>query len=127
VTRVPDVVARAHRRLHAADSIDALLAAVAVFVQELPQACSAALPPDCRPRRIATQQDVQHWSQRLDRERMLGAQGTRSQAFRLVHDFFAHAAAQAQRLRPRRDLEPPVLMPRRAEPPGPRPSARRPS
>jgi hypothetical protein len=58
---------------------------------------------------------------------MLGAQGTRSRGFRLVHDFFAHASAQAQRLRSRRELEPRVVMPRRAGSPGPRPSFRRPS
>jgi hypothetical protein len=126
VTRQPDVVGRAHRRLAASDSIEALLAQVAVFLQELPAARLEEISADCRPRRIETQRDITHWSQRLDRNRMLGAQGTRSRGFRMVHDFFAHAEAQAQRLRSRRELEPRVVMPRRAEPPGPRPSARRP-
>jgi hypothetical protein len=125
VTRQPDVVGRAHRRLAAAASIDALLGQVALFLQELPMARLEEMAPDCRPRRIDTQNDVTHWAQRLDRNRMLGAQGTRSRGFRIVHDFFTHANAQAQRLRARRELEPPVVMPRRAESPGPRPSVRR--
>ena len=120
MTRHPDVVGRAHRRLRAADSIEAVLAVVAVFLQELPQARIEALPADCRPRRIATQEDVLHWAQRLESQRMLGAQGTRSPGFRALHDFFLHAAVQANRLRPRRVFDPPVAIPRRIGAPGPR-------
>lgn len=127
MTRQPDVVGRAHRRVAAAGSMDALLAQVALFLQELPVARLDEIAPDCRPRRIDTQNDVAHWARRLDRNWMLGAQGTRSRGFRIVHDFFAHAVAQARRLRARRELEPQVVMPRRAEPPGPRPSFRQPS
>ena len=125
MTRRPDLIGRAHRRLAAVDSIDALLAQVALFLQELPRARLEEIEPDCRPRRIETQQDISHWSRRLERNRMLGAQGTRSLGFRVVHDFFAHAEAQAQRLRSRREHEPQVVTPRRAEPPGPRPFFRR--
>lgn len=121
MSRRPDVVGSAHRRLQAADSIDAVLVEVAVFLQELPHACIEGLLPDCRPRRIATQDDVLHWAQRLERQRMLGAQGTRSPGFRALHDFFTHAAVRAHRLRPRRDFDPPSILPRRVEAPGPRP------
>jgi non-ribosomal peptide synthetase component F len=117
LTRKPDLVARAHRRLNAAQSIEAVLAEVALFLQELPHARIEEMATDCRPRRIATQEDVTHWSQRLDRQRMLGASGSRSRGFCTVHDFFAHAAAQVQRLRPRRDYQPPVVIPRRTAPP----------
>jgi hypothetical protein len=111
MTRKPDLVGRAHRRISAAKSIEATLAGVALFLQELPQERMDELAPDCRPRRVATQDDVLHWSQRLDRQRMLGASGTRSRGFRAVHDFFSHACAQVQRLRPRRDFAPPAIMP----------------
>jgi hypothetical protein len=127
MTRKPDLVGRAHRRLAAAQSIEATLAGVALFLQELPQVRMDELAPDCRPRRVATRQDVLHWSQRLDRQRMLGASGTRSRGFRAVHDFFAHACAQVQRLRRRRDLAPPVVMARRVAPPWLAPFARPPS
>jgi hypothetical protein len=127
VTRETDRVGRAHARLTAAQSIEAVLAEVAAFLQELPQARVEEIATDCRPRRVATQEDVLHWSQRLDRQRMLGASGTRSRGFSIVHDFFAHAAVQVQRLRPRRDYDPPVVMPRRAAPPWLPPSGRRPS
>jgi hypothetical protein len=127
LTRRPDVLGNAHRRLSATGSIPALLAAVELFLQELPPARLAEISPDCRPRRIETQRDITHWARRLNRHRMLGAQGTRSRGFRVVLDFFEHAQAQAQRLRSRYDLDTQVVMPRRAEPPGPRPSDRRPS
>jgi hypothetical protein len=127
MTRKPDFVGRAHQRLAEAQSIEAALAAVALFLQELPQERLDELAPDCRPRRVATQEDVLHWSQRLDRQGMLGASGTRSLGFRAVHDFFSHARARVQRLRPRRDFAPPVVMPGRAAPPGLAPSDRPPS
>jgi hypothetical protein len=124
VTREPDLVGRSHARLTAARSIEAVLAEVAVFLQELSQARIDEIAVDCRPRRVATQEDVLHWSRRLDRQRMLGASGTRSRGFSIVHDFFAHAAVRMQRLRPRRDYDPPVFMPRRAAPPWLPPSGR---
>jgi hypothetical protein len=127
MTRKPDFVGRAHRRLAEAQSIEAALAGVALFLQELPQAHLEEMAPDCRPRRVATQEDVLHWSRRLDRQRMIGASGTRSRGFRAVHDFFSHACAQVQRLRPRRDLAPPMVMPRRAAPRGLAPRGRQPS
>ena len=127
MTRQPDVIGAAHRRLAASGSIDELLAQVESFLRELPPALREEIAPDCRPTRIETQKDVSHWSLRLDRHRMLGAEGTRSRGFRVVHDFVAHAEAQAQRLRRRAEVELRVVMPRRAEPPGPRPSFRRPS
>jgi hypothetical protein len=127
MSRNLDFVGRAHRRLAEAQSIEAALAGVALFLQELPQAHLEEMAPDCRPRRVATQEDVLHWSQRLDCQRMLGASGTRSRGFSAVHDFFAHACAQLQRLRPRRDLAPPVVMPRRAAPPWLPPCDRPPS
>ena len=117
-----DLLGHAHRRLQATTSIDALLAEVALFLEALPRERIEELAPDCRPRRIATQEDVLHWCRRLERHRMLGAQGTRSDAFRMVQDFIAHASAQASRLRPRREGEVSAdAMPRRAAPPWPRP------
>jgi len=127
LTRQPDVLGDAHRRLAATGSIEELLGQVELFLRELPRALSDEISRDCRPRRIETQKDVSHWSWRMDRHRMLGAQGTRSRGFRVVHDFVAHADAHAQRLRTRTEAELRVVMPRRAEPPGPRPSFRRPS
>ena len=124
MTRRPDVLGNAHRRLAATRSIDELLAQVELFLQELPRALREEIEPDCRPVRIETQTDISHWSRRLERHRMLGAQGTRSRGFRVVQDYFEHANAQAQRLRRRAELEAQVVTPRRAEPPGPRPSYR---
>jgi hypothetical protein len=125
MTRQPDVLGQAHRRLAAAETIEDLLEQVEAFLRGLPRARIEEMTPDCRPRRIHTQKDVSHWSQRLDRYRMLGAEGTRTRGFCMVHDFFAHAQAHAQQLRSRRELQPPVVMPRRVEPPGPRPFFRR--
>ena len=125
MTRQPDVLGHAHRRLAATETIEDLLEHVEAFLGDLPRARIDEIAPDCRPRRIHTQRDVTHWSERLDRYRMLGAQGTRTRGFSMVHDYFAHAQAHAQQIRSRRELQPPVVMPRRVEPPGPRPFFRR--
>jgi hypothetical protein len=127
VTGGADPIGRAHRRLHAAGSIDAILDEVARFLDGLPHEHLEQVAHDCRPRRVATQQDLKHWCDRLERYRMLGSRGTRSPGFRVVHDFFLHAAARAYLVRPRRDPDPAVVTLRRVAPPGPRPSARRPS
>ena len=85
MTRAPDLIGAAHRRLSATASIDELLAEVDLFLRELPRALREEIAPECRPTRIETQKDVSHWSRRLERYRMLGTGGQSCRGQRIIY------------------------------------------